>query len=66
MEYFPERKGRYELEFEGPTSISGLLERLGVGRALVMAAIVDGKRRDFEYEPPDGAEVILITPPAGG
>jgi molybdopterin converting factor small subunit len=66
MEYFPERKGRYELVFEGPTSISGLLERLGVGRALVMAAIVDGKRRDFEYEPPDGAEVILITPPAGG
>jgi len=31
-----------------------------------MAAIVDGKRRDFDYVPREEAEIVLMTPPAGG
>jgi len=66
VEYFPGRKDVYELEVEGPVRISDLLARLGVSRALVMAAIVDGQWREFDFVPPEGAEVILMTPPAGG
>lgn len=66
VEYFPGGQDRYALEFDQPTSISGILERLGVGRALVMAAIVDGQRRGFDFIPADGSEVVLMTPPAGG
>jgi molybdopterin converting factor small subunit len=66
VEFFPGRKDRYELELDGPTSVAGIIDRLGVGRALVMSAIAGGKRRDLDYVPADGEEVILITPPAGG
>lgn len=66
VEFFPGGRDRYDLEFDGPTSIAGIIRRLGVGRALVMAAIVDGQRRDFDFVPADLAEVILMTPPAGG
>ncbi|RJQ06153.1 MAG: hypothetical protein C4551_08725 [Bacillota bacterium] len=66
VEFFPGRKDRYDLEFEGPVTVSGILEKLGVGQALVMAAIIDGKRADFGQRVPDGAEVVLMTPPAGG
>lgn len=66
VEFFPGKKDHYELELERPLSVDGIVERLGVGRALVMAAIVDGKHRGFDYVPADGAEVVLMTPPAGG
>ncbi len=66
VEFFPGKKDHYDLELERPMSITGILDRLRVGRALVMAAIVDGKRREFDYVPDDGAEVVLMTPPAGG
>ncbi|MCL6548688.1 MAG: hypothetical protein K6T30_07240, partial [Alicyclobacillus sp.] len=61
VEFFPGRKDRYDLEFEGPVTVRGILERLGVGSALVMAAIVDGKRVDFGRHVPDVAEVLLMT-----
>lgn len=68
VEYFPGQKDTYDLDFasEAAPTVKDILERLGVGRALVMAAIVDGKRREFDYAVPDGAEVVLMTPPAGG
>ena len=66
VEFFPEKKDYYVLDLDRPRSIAGLIEHLGVSRILVMAAIVDGKRRDFDYVPADGAEVVLMTPPAGG
>jgi hypothetical protein len=66
VEFFPDRKTRYEIVLDEPARISEILERLGVGQALVMAVVVDGKRREFDFQPPDGAEIILITPPAGG
>ncbi len=66
IEFFPDKKDRYVLDFEGPVSVAGLVERLGVSRALVMAAIIDGKRQDFDHDLADGAEVVLMTPPAGG
>jgi len=66
VEFFPGKKDHYELEFADPPSVSGIIDRLGVGRALVMAAIVDGKRRGFDYVPAEGADIVLMTPPAGG
>jgi len=67
VEYFPGRKDRYDLEFKEPVSVRDIIERLGVNRAFVMAAIVAGKREDFDFVVTrDGTEVVLMTPPAGG
>ncbi len=67
VEYFPEKRDHYELEFDGPVSIAQVVNRIGVNRVFVMAAIVDGERRDLSYElTDDGVEVVLMTPPAGG
>ncbi|MEW6031419.1 MAG: hypothetical protein AB1645_00835 [Bacillota bacterium] len=66
VEFFPGGKDRYDLVLETPLSVAGIIEKLGVARALVMAAVVDGKRRGLDYVPGNGAEVILMTPPAGG
>jgi len=57
VEFFPGKKDHYELEFDEPPSITEVIKKLGVGRALVMAAIVDGKRRDFDYVPREEAEI---------
>ncbi len=67
VEYFPERRDRYEFEFDGPVTVGRIVERIGVNRLFVMAAIVDGKRRGLDYTvETDGTEVVLMTPPAGG
>lgn len=67
VEYFPGGKDRFDLEVDGPLTIADLLEKLEVKRVFVMAAIVDGQRRDLDFRiDRDGAEVVLITPPAGG
>ncbi len=66
VEFFPGRQSRFELEFDHTVTIGALIDKLGVSRALVMTAVVDGRRRDFAYQPPDGSEVVLMTPPAGG
>ncbi|MCL6581492.1 MAG: MoaD/ThiS family protein [Firmicutes bacterium] len=65
-EFFPGGRDRFDLELDRPARVADILTKLGVGRALVMTAIVGGRRRDLDHPLTDGDEVILMTPPSGG
>jgi hypothetical protein len=65
-EFFPAGLDERRVELDGPRPIREILASLGVPPELVMAVFVDGVRRDKETVAPDGSEVLLISPPAGG
>jgi len=65
-EFFPGGRNRLEVELEAPSSINQILDKLGVSRSLVMYAFSEGVRRDKDYVPKDGEEVLLVSPPSGG
>lgn len=65
-EYFPGGQQFYDLELESPATVRQMIRELGVSPDLVMSVFIKGRLVDKDYVPPDGAEVVLITPPAGG
>lgn len=65
-EYFPGKKNRHVVDLDSPASVREILERLGVRPELIMGVFVNGHRRSKDYVPSDGAEVVLISPAAGG
>lgn len=54
------------VELAGPMTVRSILEYLGVKAELVMSVFIDGRRGDMDSIPGQGAEVLLVSPPAGG
>jgi len=65
-ELFPGRQAQVELELPAPVSLRDIICELGINPLIVMMCTVDGQYRDKEFVPEDGAEIVLIAPPAGG
>ncbi len=65
-EFFPGGKERIDVEVDGALSINEILDHIGVNRSLVMSAFSGGVRRDRDYVPADGEELVLVSPPSGG
>ncbi|NPV71063.1 MAG: hypothetical protein HPY55_10535 [Firmicutes bacterium] len=65
-EFFPGGKERVEVEVDASASINQILDQIGVNRSLVMYAFSGGTRRDRDYVPADGEEMVVISPPSGG
>lgn len=65
-EYFPGKRTRHVVSLESPVSVREIIERLGVRPELIMGVFVEGCRMSKDYVPSDGAEVVLISPAAGG
>ncbi|MEW6308553.1 MAG: hypothetical protein AB1492_05850 [Bacillota bacterium] len=64
--YMPGGSPRFELVADGPLTIAQALDLAGISPQLVMAALVDGQRREKSFCLEDGAEVLLVPPLAGG
>lgn len=65
-DYFPpDRVGEW-FELPGPRPVSWILSSWGVSTELVMAVFVNGVKADLDAVPPPDAEILLVTPPAGG
>ena len=62
----PGTPGRWQADVPEGTTIEALITLLGTRTAEVYAAQVNGELRPLEFEIPDGAEVILVTPFGGG
>ena len=65
-EFFPGKKGKFQVELLGPSSIREILIGLQVKPELIATTLVNGQRRDKDYLPEDGDEVVFISPAAGG
>jgi hypothetical protein len=65
-EYFPGHLLGEWVELREPRPVAGILADWGVAAQLVMAVFINGTKASLESVPPDGAEVLLMTPPAGG
>ena len=65
-EFFPAGKDAFDLTLPGPVSIREIIAGLSVSADLIMSVFVNGQLVDKDSVPPDGAEVILLSPPAGG
>ncbi|AEF94179.1 hypothetical protein Desca_1320 [Desulfotomaculum nigrificans CO-1-SRB] len=65
-EYFPVGKGILPLHIEKPLTIKEILKLIPLSHELVMTVLVNGQRQDLSYIPPDEAEIVLISPLAGG
>ncbi len=65
-EFFPGGREEYDLELASPATVREMIVSLGVSPDLVMAAFVGGELVDKDSIPPDGATVILLSPPSGG
>lgn len=65
-EFFPGGKSRIEVDVAESASIDDVLDVLGVNRNLVMFVVAEGVRRERDYVPAQGEEVLVVTPPSGG
>jgi len=65
-EFFPGGRHSYDLELPGPATVREMIKHIGASPDLVMSVFVKGRLMDKDSVPPDGAEVVLVTPPAGG
>ncbi|MDP2871061.1 MAG: hypothetical protein Q8P31_00735 [Bacillota bacterium] len=65
-EYFPaERLGAW-IELSEPCPVARILAGWSVSPELVMAVFIDGVKAGLESVAPNGAEILIVTPPAGG
>ncbi len=56
-----------EIESDNPLTVAELLEeQLDVNPMLFAAVVVDGQSRSTDYLLDDDAEVLLVSPAAGG
>jgi hypothetical protein len=65
-DYFPAEKLGEWFEVSGRHPVREILAGWGVSTELVMAVFIDDVKADLDAVPPPGAEILLITPPAGG
>lgn len=65
QQYFP-NDFPVEVEIEGPSTVGEILDMLGINQQLVMGIFSKGQRRNKDYMPEDGEEIVLVSPPAGG
>ncbi|MCL6451068.1 MAG: hypothetical protein K6T75_07250 [Acetobacteraceae bacterium] len=65
-EFLPGQAQEVTLDLSGPATVAQIIERLGVSPELFMYAFVDGQRRAREYRVERDAEVVLMSPAAGG
>ncbi|GAB6157406.1 hypothetical protein JCM39194_06060 [Desulfotomaculum varum] len=65
-EYFPAGKEVLTVPLSQPLTVKEILQQIKINHQLVMTVVVNGQRRDLSYKPGDGAEIVLISPLAGG
>ncbi|WP_235695508.1 MoaD/ThiS family protein [Desulforamulus hydrothermalis] len=65
-EYFPAGKEVLTVSLSKPLTVKEILQQIQVNHQLVMTVVVNGQRRDLSYKPADNAEIVLISPLAGG
>lgn len=65
-EYFPAERLDKWLELPEPCPVARILAGWGVSVELVMAVFINGVKAGHDVIAPDGAEILIITPPAGG
>lgn len=65
-ELLPADKREVEVDLDGPLPVRGLLDRIGINTALVMAVVVNGDRVDKDFVLTGDADVDLLSPAAGG
>ncbi len=64
--YFPDGKREHSLELPRPLRIREAIRQLGVDPHLIMRAHVNGRPASLDEEIAGDAEIILISPTAGG
>jgi hypothetical protein len=64
--YFPGGKHEHHLELSHPLKIRDAIAKLGVDPLLIMRAQLNGRPASFEDEVSQDAELVLISPTAGG
>ncbi|HSW09718.1 MAG TPA: hypothetical protein VLK32_02320 [Bacillota bacterium] len=64
--YFPGGKREHSLELERPLKIRDAIRQLGVDPHLIMRAQYNGRPASFDDQIGEDAEIILISPTAGG
>ncbi len=63
----PEKRDEFEVHLEEPTTIRSVLrDRVGVNPLIFGAVVVGGKTRHLDYVLEDDAEILLVSPVAGG
>jgi hypothetical protein len=65
-EFMPGGGSGLWIDVDGPKPLREILAAHGVNPDLVMAVFIDGARAGLDAVPQDGAEVLLVSPPAGG
>jgi molybdopterin converting factor small subunit len=66
-EYLPAGSGgRAELEVTDGATVAGIVDAMGAPRRLVYSVLVNGARAGLDDPVPQGAEVTLMPPFAGG
>lgn len=58
--------GPFVLEVPERTTVGAIADRLSVPRSLATMVLVDGRQASFDDLVPEGAEVTLMPPFAGG
>lgn len=67
-DYLPEGTAgnRTEIEVRDGATVGDVVDGLGAPRRLVFSLLVDGARAELSSTPPDGSEITLMPPFAGG
>jgi molybdopterin converting factor small subunit len=64
--FFPDGKREHSLELPQPVKVAEAIRRLGVDPQLIMRVQRNGIPASMDEEVAEDAEIILISPPAGG
>ncbi len=63
----PDGRDMYRLELDKPLTVSEIIEhRVGSNPMLFASVVVNGQRRAKDYLVEEDAEIILLSPVAGG
>ena len=64
--YFPDGKREHSLELPQALKIRDVIRQLGVDPHLIMRAQLNGRPASLDDGVSDNAEIILVSPTAGG
>ncbi len=66
IEYVPGGQETLTVDVPAGQTLRQILTTIGIQPQLFAAVVVGGHRRDLEYVPEPGDEVMLLSPAAGG
>jgi len=64
--FLPAVNGEAEVELEGPAPVREVLERIGLSPDVFAGIFLDGARVDVDHLIEGEAELLLLSPAAGG